>query len=104
MKVNVRAWFREVWPRPSNRRAVVAGYAGLKADPHLLADIALRGRVWSTIEVRDKNGMVDVPATMMQFGRRELALEILELAQMPPDQLWSLIERPDLTAVQGDKK
>lgn len=93
MKISPAAWLRQIWPSAANKRAVVADYAGLSQHPHLLTDIALRGRVWSALEARDENGAVDPAATYINLGRRELALEILELAGMSPQQLWSLVER-----------
>lgn len=86
-------WFRTVWPSPGRRAALYGQYASLSEKPLVLADIALRGRVWRPSHVPN-----DPTTTAWNDGRRSLALEILELAGMSADQLARLVEpRPERT-------
>lgn len=85
----IRDWFQTVWPNPQKRQAAASQYGAI--GPLALADIALRGRVWRPSHVPN-----DPTTTAWNDGRRSLALEILELANMPPDRLKALIEnRPE---------
>lgn len=90
MKAKIGAWFQQLWPNRSKRHALAGDYLSLAATHGLvLADIALRGRLWSDLVVPG-----DRDATMVNLGKRELALEIIELAEMDPNRLFEMIERP----------
>lgn len=78
----IRAWFPLVWPHKGQRHAVLAEYQELKQKVRLLQDIATRGGVF----------MACPPGVPLERheGRRELALEILELAGADMDRLMKL--------------
>lgn len=66
------AWFTlSNWRNDQRRAEIGHDYLGLRQMPALLADIAVRGRVFSAF---DPSQSVDY-----QNGRRELALEIIAL-------------------------
>ena len=86
---NIRAWFGVFWPRRA--RAVAEDYVVIGRDHQLfLADIALRGNLFSRLE--------PPPADLWQAGRaegrREMALEIFKMCRADPAQLYALIEKP----------
>lgn len=79
-------WLRMLWPDPTQRFAVIASYQQLRESPQLLQDIALRGCVFRPF---DKSLSLEV-----QEGRRQLALEILQLADADMGQLQRLCFAP----------
>lgn len=68
--------------------AAVDAWAALRHHPMVLADIAARGGLWKSSHVPG-----DPHSTAYNEGRRSLALEIVELAGLPPDRLRALIEK-----------
>lgn len=80
----------QLWPSDNNRRAIMATHAALGTPQHRhwLADVALRGGVFSPaprVETLWDAGRLE--------GRREFALEIIELARADPRLLWDAIEK-----------
>jgi hypothetical protein len=97
LKAKIGEWFRQLWLDPQKRHALAGEYLSLRqSHPLFLADLALRGRVWSDLVV-----LGDRDATMVNLGRRELALEIIELAEIEPQRLFQLIERAPLKDVKN---
>ena len=90
-KIKIGEWFRQLWLDPQKRHALAGEYLALRQSQLFLADLALRGRVWSDLVVPG-----DRDATMVNLGRRELALEVIELAEIEPQRLFQLIERAPL--------
>lgn len=89
MKTAIATWFRQMWPDFQKRHAVAGEYLSIGASHRLLlADIGLRGLIWSDLAVRG-----DHDGTMINLGRRELALEIIELCNIEPERLFALLER-----------
>jgi hypothetical protein len=87
MKINPVRWFRQIWLSPQKRFAVLSSYKSI--EQLTLADIALRGFVWSA----PKRVPGDTFGDGIIEGRRLLALEIIELARADITQLFALIER-----------
>lgn len=87
--MNAVAWFREIWPR--RKKLVMQDYMALREFEHFLADVAVRGGVLAKIP----NQASDRQAAVLE-GRRQLAIEILELARMPPERLRQIIEVSEL--------
>lgn len=81
-------WFWSAWATKPRVDATAYEFARLGELRHVLADIALRGRVWRAEEPRD------ALALAYEQGRRSLALEILELAEMDPRLLRALVDAP----------
>ena len=88
MKLDPRAWFGQLWPRETGRRAVLSDFATVGTLKHFLADLALRGNVFSGHPVTDSLYQLG-----RMEGRRELALEVIQLAGQEPQALWAYIER-----------
>ncbi len=89
MKIQPRTWLHQIWPGRQKQFALLGEYAAIGAQHQLfLADVALRGRVFTA----DIAGATD-SQTFVNLGRRELALEIIELCNVPPDRLFALIEK-----------
>lgn len=90
MKIPDREWFRQMWPFGGARHALAGDYATIgAAHKHFLADVALRGGVFRAFDPKfDRN--------LDEFnGRRELALEIIKLCRLDPQQLFGLMaEKP----------
>lgn len=85
MKRNPATWLTEIWKRSATR--VAGDYAALASQhPYLLADIALLGFVYIP-----KPTPRDVYDAGRLEGRRELALEIINLANAPHAELQALI-------------
>lgn len=86
--MNLTAWLREAWPNIEKRRRVVDAYRALGINRLLLADIAMRGGVYS---------VAAEPATVfaagVNEGRRQMALEILKLCDADPALLLGVVER-----------
>lgn len=89
MSANPVKWFQQMWPFDQGRRAVLAEYAGLGGSKYLLADIALRGHVWSVAP----RAAGDVFQDGVNEGRRQLANEIIRLANERPDRLWGFVAK-----------
>jgi hypothetical protein len=85
--MKLKKWLLNVWPNPHAGIEVVHGYADLQRYPLVLADIARRGGVYARTVNPDN-------ATLIAWneGRRCLALEILEQAEMTPAQVAELIK------------
>lgn len=95
MIVDVAKWVKNVWPRATSRNAVIGDYETIgRLHQFFLADVALRGNVF--MAHRDIDNLYTAGKAE---GRRELALEILNLAQVRADALRTLIE----TAQIGDR-
>ncbi|HXF45751.1 MAG TPA: hypothetical protein VNK91_06495 [Burkholderiaceae bacterium] len=86
-KIDWRWWFRQKWLTPQKRWAVLTAYKSI--DEFALADIAQRGYVFS----QPQRVVGDVFGDGINEGRRQLALEIIELAGADVQQLFQLIER-----------
>lgn len=89
MRINPVAWFAQMWPFDSGRRAVLADYAAVGAQhKHFLTDVALRGGVYG-----DGHDDASLYQAGKFEGRRELALELIKLCKVDPDQLFALIPK-----------
>lgn len=89
--MNLVGWFRQFWPTPAARRAVLSDYMALRDRKALLADIALRGNVWGA----SPPGLSAYDAGVAE-GRRQVALEILRVVQQDPMQLLAFVEKKPL--------
>jgi hypothetical protein len=84
--VNIGHWFRTVWPRRG--KAVAGEYLSVGTHRLFLADVALRGFVFTPF-----------PAVATEFeagkleGRRSLALEIIRISGEAPERLFAEIEK-----------
>jgi hypothetical protein len=78
-------WCAKVWPNGQHAR-VVEQYRSLRQKPELLADIAMRGGIWSTRLPPDGHQLA------FEQGRRSLALEIIEMSRIDPGQLAQILE------------
>lgn len=87
MIVDVRGWLNRVWPKTAD--AVVREYLVVGQQKKFLADVALRGAVFSACHVPG-----DPYSSAVAEGRRQLALEIIKLAGEDAGRLFALIERP----------
>ena len=90
MRVNPVAWFRQIWPHVDGRRAVISDYVAIgSGHKHFLADVALRGGVYRAFDPASDG-------TLENFnGRRELALELIKLCRVHPQELWGFVaEKP----------
>jgi hypothetical protein len=84
-------WLRQVWPNAQRRRHLIGEYAAIGAQHKLfLADVALRGGLYSDIHARG-----DDTQTFVNIGRRELALEIIQACGESAMRLIELVERPE---------
>lgn len=90
MPNRIVAWFAMAWTTKARVDACAHEYTALGRYTLVLADIALRGGVWKADEP------TDALALAYQQGRRSLALEILELAEMDPRLLRALLDTPIL--------
>ena len=86
-------WFRTYWPAKKQRDDVLREYQSLQHKPLFLKDVALRGSIFQPIPPG--------PYAERMEGRRELALEIISLAQMDWRVLHDLVNQP-LTYDNGD--
>jgi hypothetical protein len=82
-------WLPSRWPNRGNRRAIADAYLALKHNRLLLADIALRGSVFTG---NYTTGLTPFDAGVAE-GRRQFALEIIRAAEEDPHGLYPLIER-----------
>lgn len=83
---NWRNWFFQAWPTLSRRVAEEAVEVG-RERKLFLADMALRGKVFSPIMENDPIALARAE------GRRQMALETIALCNMNPSELIALIER-----------
>jgi hypothetical protein len=88
MIINPLDWLAKVWPTPSRRAEVLRDYIAIGECRAFLADLALRGNLWSPLQVPG-----DAEATAYNIGRRDLALEIIKLAGADPQTLFAHIEK-----------
>lgn len=82
----IARWFQAYWPQREERNALLRQYHALQQSPLLLQDIAYRGSVFQPIPPGSN-------AQIME-GRRQLALEILNLAKTNFDVLHRLANTP----------
>jgi hypothetical protein len=85
----IGVWLATVWKTKARVDAVAYEYHRLKDFSHVLADIAVRGNIWRTSHDPAKP---DALNTAFNEGRRALALEIIELAEMDPRRLREIID------------
>jgi hypothetical protein len=85
----IGTWLATVWQTRVRVDAVAYEYARLKDFTHVLADIGARGGIWRTSH---EPGKPDALNTAFNEGRRSLALEIIELAEMDPRRLREIID------------
>lgn len=84
--VNWREWLRQAWPQRG--RAVVQSFAAIGAEHrHFLADLALRGYVYTPIRETDP-----ILAARAE-GRRQLALETIAICNTDAATLFALVEQ-----------
>lgn len=93
MMSSITRWFRTYWPRHDERDAVLREYQSLQHKQLFLQDIALRGSIFQPIPPG--------PHAERMEGRRQLALEIIQLSGMDWRVLQRLINQP-LTYDKGD--
>ncbi len=79
-------WFSLVWPDETERHAVLGEYMALKNSQRLLLDICIRGAVFRPFEPGVDPRVAE--------GRRQLALEILRLAEIDPAIIMRLAFKP----------
>ena len=88
--MNLVRWFRQAWPFPHGRQAVLAEYQSLKNRPLLLADIGLRGGVWGA-----QPNVRDLYQAGWNEGRRAFALELFKIVKADPAVLFGYVpEKP----------
>lgn len=88
--MNLALWLRTYWRDRGNARRVLDGYQALaRTYPELLADIGLRGNLF-TVDYRQGLTARD---DAIREGRRQLALEIFKAARLDPAQAYALIEQ-----------
>lgn len=97
MIVKVRDWLQGMWPQKG--AAVTREYASLAQMQHFLADVALRGAVFSACHVPG-----DPYTSAVNEGRRQLALEIIKLAHTEPVRLFALIEKSPSPAERANAR
>ncbi len=90
-------WLAAVWKTRARVDAVAYEYQRLRGFTHVLADIAARGGIWRPSHDPAKP---DALNTAFNEGRRALALEIIELAEMDPRRLREII---DAITPRGEK-
>lgn len=84
---NIPAWLGlAVWKNDGLRASVGAGWLELRQHPDLLADIAIRGKVFAPF---DETRNVDI-----QEGRRQLAVEIINLTTIDPNVIARICFQP----------
>jgi hypothetical protein len=94
----IGAWLAAVWKTRARVDAVAYEYQRLRDMPHVLADIAARGAIWRHSHDPAKP---DALNTAFNEGRRALALEIIELAEMDPRRLRGIIDEITPKTSQG---
>lgn len=88
MITNAMRWWKSVWRRRENRILLLQEYMTVGEQKLFLADLALRGGVWTTSHVPG-----DPYSSAVAEGRRQLALEIIKIASESPSTLWAWLER-----------
>lgn len=85
-EVPLVAWIREAWPFRGQAEKMVRDYSSIGLQHReFLADVALRGGVF-----RNHDPASD--GTIERFnGRRELALEIIKICNIPAPDLYACI-------------
>lgn len=84
--MNLPRWFAQAWPYSNARRAVLAEYGQLKRLPLLMADMGMRGGLWS-----DPGAVANLYAAGVAAGRRQMALEIFRICEADPKQLFGYV-------------
>lgn len=87
--MNLPNWFRQMWPFPDGRRVVIDQYRVLANQKLALADIALRGGVYSVNPKPPANFF----EAGVREGRRQMALEIARICDADPAALYGFLER-----------
>jgi len=90
MRDAFRRWFATYWPSTGNAQRVIDGYQAMGQNRELMADIALRGNLFTV----DYNQALTSRDDAIAEGRRQFALEVFKLAKMDPADAYGLIERP----------
>ena len=85
---NAIRWWKSVWRQRQNRILLLQEYMTVGEQKLFLADLALRGGVWTTSHVPG-----DPYSSAVAEGRRQLALEIIKIANESPATLWAWLER-----------
>jgi hypothetical protein len=84
-----RSWFAMVW-REDKRAVVLNDFSVVGANhPLFVADLALRGNVFDA-----SDPPTDPVALGVYLGRRQLALETIQLCGKTPEQLRSYMSAP----------
>lgn len=89
MRLNPVKWLNGAWRDAAARFAVISEYRALAGRKFLMADIARRGGVFAA---QPPSGG-DVFENGRREGRREFALELLELARCDHEALSALVAR-----------
>lgn len=86
-----RAWFARMWS-PAKAQMIAADYASVgAAHQAMLLDIAARGGLFSKAPPG-----VDPTTLAILEGRRQLAIETIELARLSPEELFGMMPQlPD---------
>lgn len=83
----LKKWLRTRW-RGRKRQDLIGQYRSLAATcPLVVADVASRGFIYA-----DLVGPTD-RETWINIGRRQMALELLQLARMSPDDVRELLDQ-----------
>ncbi|KPG01793.1 hypothetical protein IP86_03005 [Rhodopseudomonas sp. AAP120] len=77
------------WPRAAGRLSVLREWSAVGELTHVLADIALRGGVYS----QPARIPGDVFGDGINEGRRQLAIELIEQANVPFEKIYALLEK-----------
>lgn len=89
MRLHPVKWLAGAWRDATARFAVISEYRALAGHKYLMADIARRGGVFAP--QRPTRG--DVFENGRAEGRREFAIELLELARCDTEALSALVAR-----------
>lgn len=89
-KLVVRAWLSSFWPTRGEAREVARQYrAMLESCPAAVADLLRAGCYFDST-------VGDTPdATLINTGKRELALHLINMSRISPEDLRHLQERTD---------
>jgi hypothetical protein len=86
--MKLKRWIAQAWPFPAGRGIVVSQYQILSRQKLVLADIALRGYVFSAAP-----SSTNLFEAGIAEGKRRMALETIRLANTDPAILLDFIER-----------
>lgn len=89
MRLNAIKWIIGAWRDAAARHSVISEYHALAQYRFLMADIARRGGVFAT----QPPSHGDVFENGRREGRREFAIELLELARCDTEALSALVAR-----------